>query len=246
VRLELGLALERRQLGLRTIATSQRQAKQEVGKVRILWEERTVKVGAKYIPIPRAFRSILSVIARAKNHSSERQPPRTEKRSPAVIFESDDLERLSCKVHLNDRIADEPAISGHRPGIEHADAGQHVAVGEFEVLPKELVRPANGQYDDVSCDGVAKRSAGVALQIAADRDLIAILSATSEDHVITVEPTGFADAALDDVCLDSAPSAALREGDDVSAVAVDVHPGGIQVADIQSKYHGYSSQNCPA
>src|SRR5262245_54132908 len=115
MRLQLGLAFERRQPRLRPVAPLQREVKQIVGKLRILGEERTVEIGAKRVAKTRAFGAVPAVVASTDNHATERRAARAEKGSAAVIFESDDLERSSVNVHLNHRVANVPTTSGDSP-----------------------------------------------------------------------------------------------------------------------------------
>ena len=135
-----------------------------------------------------------------------------------MIFESDQLTPPA----LDDDVADEPLGSGDAGRVEQADAGQRLGVVRPVLVTEQLVAAADGEQGGAVFDRRPQRLTLRALQVVGDGDLLLVLAAAPE-KAIDVARNRIADADLAHVDRDAAPLGTPPQGDDVAAVAVDVH-----------------------
>src|SRR2546421_7325325 len=82
----------------RATGPPQREPDQEVGQLRVLGQERAVKVGAEDAARPDAFGSVLPVVAEAAQDPPQRLEPRSQVSPAAVVLEADQRRGLDAQV----------------------------------------------------------------------------------------------------------------------------------------------------
>ena len=98
-------------------------------------------------------------------------------------------------------------------------------------MAEELVAAAHGEHAGAGRDRALEGRLLVFEEVFVHERLLAILAAAEEKDIDLIHAFGRAPPELDEPCLEVAPLGALEQGEDVAAIAVDVHEVGIQPAD---------------
>ena len=228
-----GAVIEGRKLHFRAVTMAEGKVDEFVGERRVLGQDRPVEVGANGVAVAGTLGAIAGVVAEAADHPAERLGSRAEKGATTVVFESDDLAAVSRKDHIAD------AAVGSRAGVtgfevEDADAGDDAALMVDVAMAKELKATTDGEDGHVSFDGLADGGAFFH-QVGGDATLFAVLPAADEEEIEVIRRKWVANGHVDHLAFDTTDAATVLEGDDVAAVAVDVHDVGIQMGD--AKFH---------
>jgi hypothetical protein len=149
-----------------------------------------------------------------------------------VVFETDQrVGREIDDIGVDHDISDETALAGIGGDVDEADARESFALGGHVVVAKELIATAHCQHDGAIRDRALERRLLVLDEVFVDQRLLAVLAAAEEKHVDLVHVPGGATPELDEAGFEVAPLGALEQGEDVAAVAVDVHEVGIEPTD---------------
>jgi len=145
----------------------------------------------------------------------------------AVVLEPDE----HSVGRLGDEIAHEPHRSGARADIEHTKSRDRRCVLRYVLMSEQLVTAADRQRRRAVRERGLERITVRACEIGTDDVLTLVLPTAEEPEVgpVRVEALTCGESAHLDG--DVAPARALREGEDVPAVAVDAHEVRIEVRD---------------
>jgi hypothetical protein len=157
---------------------------QVIGEPGVLRQQRAVQVAGVHVARNRTLGAVLAVVARADLDVAERRAARPQVRFAAVVLEADERVALGVPGAAHDAVADVAALAGHRPRVEHADAGQDLAAARAELAPEELVAAADRQHHRARVDGLAQRGALVRHQVGGHNGLLAVLAAAEEIQVV--------------------------------------------------------------
>jgi len=149
-----------------------------------------------------------------------------------VVFETD--EGGGCEVGhfgVDDDVANEAFLARFGFYVDQADAWEALALGGLVVVAEELVAAAHRK--DLSA-GLNRSLQGWLLvleEVFVNEGLLAVLAAAEEEDIDLVHLLGRASPELQQPRVIVAPLRALQEGEDVAAVAIDVHQVGVEPAD---------------
>jgi hypothetical protein len=145
-----------------------------------------------------------------------------------VVFKTD--EGLGLEIdHLgvDDDVADEPLLARFGPDVDEADARKALALGRLVVVAEELVAAAHSEDLGAGLDRALQRWFFVLEEVFVHERLLAILTTAEKEDIDLVHPLGGASAQLQQPRFVVAPFGSLQQGEDVAAVAVDVHEVGV-------------------
>jgi hypothetical protein len=125
--------VQRRKLG--DAAPSERRSNQVVREVRVLGQQRAVKIRAQYAAQQVAFRPVAAIVAEAEPDPAERSTIWTDEGTPAVVFESDQRAwRDVLDLDVDDDVADEALLAGLSSYVDQTDAGESLTLGSLVVV----------------------------------------------------------------------------------------------------------------
>src|SRR5207247_7662662 len=151
---------------------------------------------------------------------------------PAVVLETDERARgQAFDARQHDHVADEALLPRLRGHIDESDAVETLAVRGLVVVAEELVAPAHGEDLRAAADRVLQRLLLELLEVVVDQGLLAVLPAAEEEDVDVVHADDRSALQLHDPGLQPSPLGAAEQGEDVAAVAVDVHQVRVEPAD---------------
>src|SRR6266849_5451401 len=202
VRGDFGGIVQRREL--RDTTPREGAPDQVVGQVRVLRQQRAVKVGAQDASLQAAFGVVLAVVAEAHAHASEGLGLRPEVGAAAVILEADESRRL--------------------------EVGQ-LAIGGLVVVAEQLVAATDGEHASAGGYRALEWSLLRLEEVVVHERLLAILAAAEEEDIDVFHAPGGATPELDEARIVVAPFGALEQGEDVAPIAVDVHEVGVKPND---------------
>ena len=100
-----------------------------IGQVRVLGQQRSVKVGSEDVPLKTSFGVVLTVVAEADPHAPEGNRLGSEEGPAAVVLETNQRRGTDVgQVGVDDDIADESPLAGLGADVDHADAGKALAI----------------------------------------------------------------------------------------------------------------------
>src|ERR1700687_4121064 len=230
VRGDFGGIVQRREL--RDATPRQRAPDQMVGQVRVLGQQRAVKVGAEDASLDAAFGVVLTVVAKAHAHTSEGLGLGPEISAAAMVLEADEGRRLEVgQVGIHDHVADEAPLAGLGAHVDEADAREPLAIGGLVVVAEQLIAATNSEHARAVGHRAREWSLLVLEEVVVHERLLAILAAPEEEHVDLVHALGGSPPELDEARIVVAPFGALEQRKDVAPIAVDVHEVGVQPTD---------------
>lgn len=150
-----------------------------------------------------------------------------------MILEANDF----AKVRLQDHVAD--ASVGTRARVmrfevKDADAGDNSALVVHVAVAEKLEATTDGEDGHIRFDSIADGRAFFD-KVISDPALFAVLAAADEQEVEFGRDERVTDGDFDHRAFDAAGAAAVPEGNNVAAVAVDVHNVGVEVRDADLK-----------
>lgn len=225
----LGGVIERGECDIRPVAAAERGKDQLIGETRVLREEAAVEVGADRIVVAGPFETIFRIVPEAADDTAEGRLVEGEVGAATVIFEANHLAEFG----FEDDIADATVGDGTgvaRLHVEHADPGDDTAGVVDVAVAEELESATNSEGGQAVVDCLTEGgSAGD--KVIGDAALFAVL-ATPDDHDVGIRGVPLvADVDLDQLAGDASRLAAVAEGDEIAAIAVDVHHVRIEVGD---------------
>ena len=156
-----------------------------------------------------------------------------------MVLEPDDRPPLArVELALDQHVADQANISGHRVQRKDAGTGLLAPRAVTVVAAEQLVAAADGEQDRAAGHGLGQRRAAAG-EIGCDEGLLAVLPAADVEE-IRVGRRRVAEADLTDVEVDPAPQRPAREHREIAPIGVDVEVLGIQVR--QDDLHATRSQ----
>ena len=187
-----------------------------------------MEIRADGVAEPAAFEAGRPVVPEAGHDPAERHRPFSEDRPAGVILEAHDRLPVSgVELALDQHVADETPVSGHRVHGEDSGAGLLRARLVAVVAAKQLVAAADGEHDGVACHRVGQ-SRGAGGQIRRDERLLAVLAPSDVDEV-GVGREVVAQADLAHVEIDAASLSSPGQHREIAAVGVDVEVVRIQM-----------------
>src|SRR5581483_2034750 len=104
----------------------------------------------------------------------KRGAARSEVSLATVVLEADQRTPLSVPRATHHHVADVAPLAGYGPGVEHADAGQHLAAARPKLAPQKLIAAAHRQHHRPGLRGLAQRRALVGDEIRRHNSLLAV------------------------------------------------------------------------
>ena len=178
-----------------------------------------------------ALGAVRRVVAEAADHAAEGRLTLRQVRAAAVVLEAHHLPGIRREHHVAD------AAVGERAGmagleVEDADAGDAAAFVVDVTVAEELEAAADGQHWHAVIDRLVKgRTFG--LEVVGNAALLAVLPPADVKEVERGGVEVVAHGDVDHFEVDAACGAAVAEGDDVAAVAVDVHDVWVEVGEAE-------------
>src|SRR6266850_1194834 len=207
----------------------ERPPEQLVRQPRVLRQARAVAVRADDLPLDRTLGPVLAVIAVTHEDRAEGRGLGADVRAAAVILEPD-KDALGRPGH---EIADETLLPCLRADVKHAEAGDRCSFFGQVFAPEELVAATHQEGSRAAGDRLAYRVAVRPHEVRADDVLADVLAAAEEEQIGPVRVERHARGVRANLDRDVTPPRALRERDDVAAVAVDAHEIGVKMRDAQ-------------
>src|SRR5829696_1870513 len=207
-----------------------------VGEPGVFGKERAVEVGAVGVQAAGALGAVFAVVAEAQDHLAQGFQVVAEVGTAAVVLETDDLApgAVLRTADAREDVADQALLVGSpRLGVQIEDAytRELLALGGLVGVAHELVPAADPEDDAPVLDDGPQVGALLAGEVLDEERLLPILTAAEEEEVAAGGVYALAEANVHDLHGYAAPLAALLYGDDVPAVAVEVHHVRVEVVD---------------
>jgi hypothetical protein len=228
---KLDAIVQRRELGT-AVAAFERKSYQEIGEHWILGQQRAVDVCPKGIPDSTPLSTVLSIIAKATGDPTQRRCVAIEVRPATMILEADEVAAGPVDLDVADTARHAVAWVDRLHG-EYLEAVQPPSIRPLVESAHHLIATADRQDRHVRLNGPMQTGPFPAEQVFSNPLLLAILSTTHEDQVVSpgieivTEPT-LANLKCDPALL-TAPSQAI----DIATIAIQIHQRGIEVRQSQ-------------
>jgi hypothetical protein len=105
-----------------------------------------MEVGAQDSALQVAFGGVGAVVAKAHPDPAEGGSIRSEKSSPAVVFETDQRRRRQAlDLRVDNDVADEALLARLGFHVDQTDAGEPLTLGGLVVVAEKLIAAADGE-----------------------------------------------------------------------------------------------------
>src|SRR5258705_6146546 len=205
-----------------------------IGEVRVLWQQRAMHVRAEDVAVDAAFVLVFAVVAMASQHLSQRTRLWAEIGAAAVVLEADEGAAGPGQRHVADAARRGFALVD-RPGVEDADSFELRPLGGAVEARKELVAPAHSKHGYVCLHSGPQALVLHCPEIASHLLLLPVLAATDKEHVKGIRLDRRPQFQRGHLQPNPTPGTALRERQNVAAVAVDVQLLRIQMPEDQRR-----------
>jgi hypothetical protein len=146
-----------------------------------------------------------------------------------VVFETDQRGgSQALDLRVDNDVSDEPFLAGLGFHVNEADAGETLALGGLIVVAEELVAAADREHRGARGHSSLEWRLFVLEKVLVHQRLLPVLSTSEEEDVHVLHVFGGAASELQQLCVVVAPLRALEQGEDVAAIAIDVHQVGIE------------------
>jgi len=146
-----------------------------------------------------------------------------------VVFETH--QRGGCQaldLRIDNDVSDEALLAGLGFHVDEADAGEALSLGGLVVVAEELIAAADGEHGGARLHRALEWRLLVLEKVLVHQCLLAVLAASEEENVHILHVLGGAASELQELCVVVAPLSALEQGQDVSAIAIDIHEVGVK------------------
>jgi len=137
---------------------------------------------------------------------------------------------------VHQHVADVAGTAGLGAQVDEVEAREPGAVYRGVVAAQELVPAAHGQQRGAAVDGRPHRGALGAGEVGRHEVLVLVLPPTHEEDIDAIDVI-VAAPDLDHLELDAPAPAAIAQGDDVAAVAIDAHLPRVEVTEAEAAAH---------
>ena len=192
-----------------------------------------MEIGTDRVAVAGPFGTVGSVVTESADDHAKGSGFRAEIGAAAMVLEADDF----TEVCLQDHVANASVGAGAgvaRFEVEDADAGNDASLVVDVAVAEELEPSTNGEDGHIRFNGIADGRAFFD-EVIGDAALFAVLAAADEEEVEHGGIEGVTDRDVLDGAFDIPGATSVLEGDDVAAVAVDVHDIRVEMRDADLK-----------